>query len=675
MCEAFDAALPTLPSNVTALVAKTDDELGWMPLPLHMADAACVGCILWDSWLSQRMRNRITELMGLTEEQARVVLAFLCGVHDVGKATRGFAERLTHREMGRQAVEGIAGAGYPLGSRTVESDNQVPHAAASQAILKWWLHEAGYSKRTAQALASVVGAHHGVAVDSEKAELADFVVRRHEVQWHEAHNKLVEFVAAATGFNTVVDKGLGGLYAPVLQLLTGVVVMSDWIASNASVFPYSKSDAMAHRVAAGLSQIDLTPPWEVRDIRVSDPDAFYRTTFGWGADKSARPIQRAILMLLASASGPMLVVIEAPTGEGKTEAAEAFAQLLVCRQKEQGVMFAAPTMATSDGLFDRIADWARSNTTRGEITSMSLVHSKAALSRSFEKLRFRGISDTDGGVIASQWLAGPKKAMLSNLVVGTVDQVLMLALQSKHSMLRHLGLAGKVVIVDEVHSYDLYMSSYLEVALQWLAHYGASVVLLSATLPIEQKQRLVDAYAGEYMESPPVLRKGYPLVTAVSAEGVNEISVPLGETDLDACVACVDDSDSATVTLIAELLADGGIALVICNAVARAQSLFAGVRAVFPSECELHHSAFIASDRVEKEARLREELGPQAHRGGRRPWRKVIVATQVAEQSLDIDADVLLTDIAPMDLMIQRIGRLQRHYRPLDDRPARLREP
>ena len=674
MCAAFDKGLGELSAEAMALVAKTDEDLGLMPLPLHFADAACVGFSLWDSWLSERLRNRIADMAELSVEQCGVLVSFLCGVHDIGKASRGFVGRLARTKAGSRGVDSVAEAGFPLTPRISVKFDDVAHGAASQAILKQWLRSKGCPRLVALSIASVVGAHHGIAVDRNRWEVDDDIVASHEDRWRVAHQELLDFVDQATGFDDVITDISSILDPPVLQLITGLVVMADWIASNPEAFPYVKSETMRERVAVGLAHIDLTPPWNVPEVDTAEPDEFYRAVFAWGGDRRARPVQSAALLLVSRMSGPQLIVIEAPTGVGKTEIAEALAQILVARNRDQGVIFAAPTMATSDGLFDRVADWARRNTPDGELASMSLLHSKAALSKPFAQMRFRGISEQAGGVVASQWLAGPKKATLSNFVVGTVDQVLMLALQSRHSMLRHLGLAGKVVIIDEVHSFDLHMSKYLEVALQWLARYGASVILLSATLPLEQKQRLVNSYANECLMELPVLQGGYPLITAIGAQGVQEVTVPLSPTDLDARITIIGDAVDDVADALAELLVEGGIALIICNTIIRAQSLYRILAAKYPAECELHHSAFIASDRVSKEARLRKELGPQAHRGQGRPWRRIIVATQVAEQSLDIDADVLITDIAPMDLLIQRIGRIHRHQRPFEDRPALLRE-
>ena len=160
-----------------------------------------------------------------------------------------------------------------------------------------------------------------------------------------------------------------------------------------------------------------------------------------------------------------------------------------------------------------------------------------------------------------------------------------------------------------------------------------------------------------------------------SESGQRSVAPEPSPTNLEATIEVIDDSLDALQQRIGDVLAGGGVALVICNTIARAQETYSAFKKTYPDEVELHHAGFMAWERSEKEDRLRGELGPDAHRGVGRPDRKIVVATQVAEQSLDIDADVLVTDIAPMDLIIQRIGRLHRHDRPETDRPQQVREP
>ncbi len=278
---------------------------------------------------------------------------------------------------------------------------------------------------------------------------------------------------------------------------------------------------------------------------------------------------------------------------------------------------------------------------------------------------------------AHQWLRGRKKQLLSSFAVGTIDQVLFAGLKSRHLALRHLAVAGKVVIIDEVHAYDAYMNSYLDRVLEWLAAYRVPVVMLSATLPAVRRRELVAAYAGE---TTPELAAAldlpddaYPLITAVAPGGGVLTARPAAASGRRTEVA-VERLDDELPTLVARLeneLRDGGCALVVRNTVDRVLDAAQHLRAHFGAEAvTVAHSRFIAADRARKDTELRERFGP----GGDRPaGPHIVVASQVVEQSLDIDFDLLVTDLAPVDLVLQRMGRLHRHPRTRPPRLARAR--
>lgn len=277
-----------------------------------------------------------------------------------------------------------------------------------------------------------------------------------------------------------------------------------------------------------------------------------------------------------------------------------------------------------------------------------------------------------GEVVASSWMSGRRRGLLSNIAIGTIDQVLMLALEQRFSMLRHVAFAGKIIIFDEVHAYDAYTSDYLETTLEWLAYYGATVILMSATLPPDRRRALIRAYSEQDL---PETSIAYPLITVADENSTRYVTPALSPTNMVAPIELIDDGLDSLQALTEQLLTDGGCALIICNTIARAQAAYGQLAEAYGADVELHHAGFMAWQRSEREDALRAALGPHASRGNGRPYRKIVVATQVAEQSLDIDADVLITDIAPMDLIIQRAGRTHRHPRPETDRPAGLRVP
>lgn len=371
-------------------------------------------------------------------------------------------------------------------------------------------------------------------------------------------------------------------------------------------------------------------------------------------------------------------------GEGKTEAALAAAELIAEKRGLSGIFFALPTQATSDGIFPRIIKWAKKH--EGN-SSIRLVHGKAQFNRDLKDLGFSSINVNEGKdtVFVSDWAHGRKRALLNDFVVGTIDQVLMAGLKQKHVMLRHLGLANKVVIIDECHAYDTYMSQYLYKTLNWLGAYQVPVIVLSATLPVNSRKSLIEAYLNS--KEQPVVEDplfdtsaqpselpdwaqttAYPLITYTKNGGAESVSLLASARKLTVAIEQLDNQD--IVTCLKQSLINGGCAGVIVNTVSKAQEVARELTEVFGEKTViLLHSRFTAPDRIMKEAEVREYLGPNSNN---RPGKLIVVGTQVLEQSLDIDFDVMITDICPMDLLIQRIGRLHRHNR--QNRPALLKK-
>jgi CRISPR-associated endonuclease/helicase Cas3 len=338
-------------------------------------------------------------------------------------------------------------------------------------------------------------------------------------------------------------------------------------------------------------------------------------------------------------------------------------------------------MATSDGMFGRVKRWAdRAAETGGRLQSIYLAHGKAHLNEEFEGI---GVSNENVGdegadnITVNDWTRGRKKGMLANFVVGTIDQLLFMALMMKHLALRHLALAGKVIVVDECHAFDAYMNGYLTQALKWLGKYRTPVVILSATLPGRTRRRLIEAYLGadsgaarENDEPAWVTNRAYPVITYTDGAEVKQKTVLARSEGAAVRIEYLEDERIAE--KLDELLQDGGCAGVICDTVGRAQAMFESLGKHFnDGDVKLVHSRFLSIDRAAKESELRKLLGPDATlENGERPQKLIVVGTQVLEQSLDIDFDVLISDIAPMDLLIQRIGRLHRHRR--RSRPQKL---
>ncbi|MFJ8692806.1 CRISPR-associated helicase Cas3' [Streptomyces roseolilacinus] len=685
--------------------AKHDrDGDGWLPLWRHMEDSAAVAGLLWDRWLPRSVRCLVGEALPDGEADGRRLVVWLAAVHDIGKATPAFACQV------EPLADRMRDAGLAMRSlRQAGADRRLaPHGLAGQVLLSEWLEDQhGWTGRQSGQFAVVVGGHHGVPPDHyQLKDLYDHpeLLRtpgESEGLWRRVQGELLE--ACAEEFE--VRERLGAwrsvkLPQSVQVLLSALVIVADWIASNPDLFPYFPDGAScsgAERVAAAWAGLRLPEPWRPQEPQGGMGELF-AARFDLPEGAKPRPVQEEAVRLARSMPAPGLMVIEAPMGEGKTEAALAVTEVFAARSGAGGVFFALPTMATGNAMFDRLLEWLdRLPAEDGTRLSVLLAHSKAALNETFAGLLRAGRQtiaavDVDGELeggrfvgagrgapaelVAHQWLRGRKKAMLSSFVAGTIDQLLFAGLKSRHLALRHLAVAGKVVVIDEAHAYDAYMNVYLDRVLAWLGEYRVPVVVLSATLPAGRRRELAEAYAGRGEASEFAALEeaaGYPLLTAVTRGQTPVVCEPEASGRGGAVrLERLDESDLGVLAdrLEAELR-DGGCALVVHNTVARVVETAGVLRKRFgDTAVTVAHARFLDLDRAVKDRDLLARFGPDDKRTGERPGRHIVVASQVVEQSLDVDFDLLVSDLCPVDLLLQRMGRLHRHER---DRPQRLR--
>ncbi|MGD7733507.1 CRISPR-associated helicase Cas3' [Propionibacteriaceae bacterium G57] len=663
--------------ETAALWGKTNPPEGtWMPLVQHLEDSANIAGVLWDRWVSSRTQQRLADLLG-SPETARSVVRLLAGLHDIGKAAPDFQRKSDSVPGFAFLTHDLKRLGYAFPPPMLPRLD--PHGRMGQVAMTEILMAAGYRRPEAISFAGVIGAHHGRPVAGSPNALDTPGLG--SGLWQAARQEIWEQMLA---FVELEQAGLPHLRLPAWAQvqLNGLVVMADWMASNTDLFPYHRADAIDPLLSA-TDALDLPTRW-VPHGDSDNPDLLFRQQFPHLADAGVRPLQRAIVEAANAMTTPCLFIVEAPMGSGKTEAALMAAAALAKKFGLSGSLFALPTMATSNALFSRIQSWLQS-TSKGGHTTLNLVHGKSALNDDFRALQHMTITDvhddaegsaTSRGqgpeVYVSSWFRGRRQAILAAHVVGTIDQVLFAALRAKHVMLRQLAVAEKVVVIDEVHAADDFMRVYLTTTLKWLAHHGTPVLLLSATLPPEIRRELMDAYASGAGVAVPELTGSpdtYPRLTIVG-DGDGSWPVASDGKPVTTCtiVPLADDLDSLTCLLDREL-AGGGCAAVICSTVSRAQERYAALKSAGIGEVVLLHSKFVAPHRLSRERDLVSRLGPD----GPRPERLIVVGTQVLEQSLDVDFDVMVSDVAPMDLLLQRLGRLHRH--PGRQRPALVSTP
>lgn len=656
---------------------KLDPDSGaWMPLVQHLEDAAAVAAWLWDEYLPPATRGFLRAAIGAhSDDEPRRLAIWLSSIHDLGKISPPFAAKAAFAAPSR--LDAMRDHG--MDARPNRSDSTAPHGIVGQYALNGWL-ELRYPnarKRLRDTYSSVIGSHHGTTPSSYMlGELASRPYLIGAQQWDAVRTEVLDAFTERSGAGQHLAEWMTRpLPLQAQVLLTGFVIMTDWIASNTDYFPLVEDLSPESRTERALDLLDLPRPW-----RPHVPDGplgvQFKERFPALAGLRLRPLQEALVAAAKATPQPGLFVIEGPMGVGKTEAALLAAEVLAERFGQGGVFVGLPTMATANPMFGRVKDWLVTALNGGDV-SISLAHGKAALNDDYAGLIHRpwtGDVYDDGpgedgwraAVVVNSWLRGRKRSGLADFVVGTIDQGLFAALKAKHVVLRHLGLAGKVVIIDEVHAADEYMRKYLCVLLEWLGAYRAPVILMSATLPPNRRDEFINAYAkGSGHSGVPFATDRtdkYPRITVVSGAELSDIGVPPSPNSATRVVLKrIPDDLDALAGQLTEVLVEGGCVGVICNTVTRAQDAYDALRSSFGDDVRLIHSRFIAPDRARREADLVRALGPNSES---RPHRLIVVGTQVLEQSLDVDFDLLVTDLAPIDLVLQRAGRLHRHQRP-----------
>ncbi|MFG2622992.1 CRISPR-associated endonuclease Cas3'' [Streptomyces sp. NPDC048507] len=681
---------------------------GPYPVVCHLLDTAAVCGVLWDEVLGEGTRARIGEALGLSVGQARSVVAFWAGLHDLGKITPGF-----QAQVGEAFARLSADPVYAL-ARGVGDLPVLRHETASHWAVAALLEEAGYplgrvrpggrrSLRDAVShqVAQLLGGHHGlfggVLEARELASAAAYQPGLGGGGWAEQRRLHFEELRRVTGAVAVPE---GGLPAELAVVVWGLVVVSDWLVSQAevveSLMPAAGWGGSAAEVEGHWRRARDAAPGVVRAAgvgRARFAAEDFVEMFGFGPN----PLQRDLvgqLPALVEEGGPGLVLVTAPTGDGKTEAALFAASVLGRAAGCRGLYVALPTMATADAMFPRVGRFARSALTGDR--SMALLHSMAWL-RPAAEAGLEGTAQVSADKFtaaeAEAWLGGRHRGLLAPLGVGTVDQVLTGVLPVKYGPMRLFGLAEKVLVVDEAHAYGPWMHQLLVRLLEWLGALRAPVVLLSATLTGRSATSLVDAYRrGAGFGDATVVEPCYPgwlFVSAATGAVSRPRQVASGrERTLEVAARPVvwDTAEQGSVRAggrrealreeLAPLADHGGTALVCCTTVAEAQRTFRDLAEAFPGLAaspgglRLLHARYPARVRQTITAQCEEAYGKPATGPAVCRPASILVATQLVEQSLDLDFDIVISDLAPLAQLLQRAGRCRRHVRGAAGRPA-----
>ncbi|EBB6669677.1 CRISPR-associated helicase Cas3' [Salmonella enterica] len=614
---------------------------------------------------------------GITGTDAENWIIWLLASHDIGKFARGFQKYaefpgspLVPPISGISAFERHDSLGFYLWGKLLEAwregHNEIiasvepeNRARFESALTIWMLISTG---------------HHGIPPDTLKNSSAlafadeDIVAATHYL---EALSRLFPFTLpqewrVKTGRKCLKQQS---------WFFAGLTTLADWIGSDETQFP-PLSEPMP------LQDYWLLACEKARQaIGKIPPLSQHRHYQGHQAlfpfIRTLTPLQERASTLDISAPGPQLVILEDVTGAGKTEAALILTHRLMSAGKGHGLYVGLPTMATANAMYQRLATAYHALFDDNSRPSLILAHGGREMSDAFRQSIWQPVGESaaedyahhDGNAASEchAWFADSrKKALLAEVGVGTLDQLLMAVMPFRHQSLRLLGMRDKILLLDEVHAYDSYMVKLLEGLLRFHAAQGGSAIILSATLPAALREKLLDAFnnGAGFAAADPNDNAGYPWLSHLSSSGLLE--QPLAtrpEVQRTVSVNWIQQRREA-LDIIYRVVAAGQCVCWIRNTVDDAREIYQQLlheELIPEQDLLLFHSRFAFADRIAIEDKTLNWFGNSAPVSERRG--KVLIATQVVEQSLDLDFDWMISDLAPIDLLIQRAGRLQRHIR------------
>ena len=650
-------------------------------LPYHCLDVAAV-CYEWLD-TDTKLADELSAYLAIPREQFKTLMTFLMAMHDLGKFASAFQALFPNDSPklvlpnSRKCYDGAQYRHDRLGTWFWRKLRKQTCERCSE--------DKGLNKRQQQYLAKPLNiimdcmlGHHGVPVELDEPGIEGFTESQN---LNSSEAFIVDLITLfKPEFTEVMYQNDTEWLAKLKQVswhIAGIAVLCDWVGSDQADFPFVSYEIpidVYWQTARKQAKKALESKQLIRSFKVA-PFFSVENSFGF----KPTPLQ-SWAEKVEITDAPQLFILEDVTGAGKTEAALTLTHRLMQKGVASGFYFGLPTMATSNAMYKRVAEhYLSMYESVAKKPSIILAHGARDMNPLFQQTVITSGKDNSGynaedkTALAEchRWLADSrKKALLAPVGVGTIDQALLAVLPKRHQSLRLLGLHNKVIIFDEVHAADEYMFELLEGLLKLHLHQGGSVILLTATLPLKQRKKLVEIWqtaSGNQVILPKKTSfSDFPLATHVAPgteNPVQEHTMPSREAvSRDVTVTFLHDQVSCIERII-NTIESGHCVVWVRNSVddALAAHSVLSVQMSNPDDCILFHSRFTLNDRNTIEAKVLNVFGKHAEAGSRAG--KVLIATQVFQESLDADCDLMISDICPIDDLIQRAGRLHRHSR------------
>lgn len=634
--------------NISWLWAKSEP---YYSLNYHMLDVGFCAQALFLMAENKVVLEQWGNLIGADRNNALALIGYLAALHDWGKAHPYF--QLKWKQMPYREQLEADGMLTPVSDAIIRDFR---HERYSKALLRKLFRDNCIFSNVSEVLPELVGLHHQGKIN---AEMDNTIPKRmQKALWEKMQSELEKQMRDAFLPNLSLLNHSCSDVSSFAIILLGAIILSDWICSG--MRKDEDQQPSLELAFSWLEKCGLVPDLYLPNVGQIDK------LFCWMDRRELRNIQLSAETL--TYDDIALMIIEAPMGEGKTETALFAANSICHQQNKNGFYIALPTTATGNQMYHRVNSLFSDH----NLGKVRLLHGNAWMVESADQSK-TGNSDEEREQ-RSRWLSPLRKGLLSQYAVGTVDQAMMAVLDAKYSVLRLMGLLDKVLIIDEIHAYDTYMYEIIQRLLEWCRSLHIPVVLLSATLPEEKKSRFLQTNQGSnYVCKNP----DYPLITTASwSNEICEIAVP-GKPAIQRNYVMnllrYGNGFSSIAQSAIERVKNGGCCCVLLNTVNRAQQAYSEIKRIAGGDTYvlLFHARFPAESRQQIEDKCTSLFGKTADED--RPKKAILVCTQVMEQSLDVDFDTMITDLAPIDLLLQRMGRVHRFSQ--TKRPEQLQTP
>ncbi len=592
----------------------------------------------------------ILEKYSIKSEQ----IGFIASLHDIGKISPGF-QRKSQKWL---EIHNLVKSDQNYDWKATTEPN---HSKVTQDVLSQLLFSDTHEKETSSFISMLLGAHHGRITETpnicERDNLHSESISG--IDWEAERIKV--YHSLVKRFNTTLSRLNINDDSPLLWWIAGIVTISDWIGSDENYFQNTMDDCYdknINSVQKVVDHIGFKTPEIKKDLSFTDIFPF-----------SPNELQIKAEQIIQA---PGIYVIEAPMGIGKTEAAFWASYKLLEKGLVNGIYFALPTQITSNRIHHRMDSFLEKILFHKNRTM--LIHSNSwllnletefnpskTIPEDYQSSSLHGFgADARSGY---DWFVSSKRSLIAPFGVGTVDQSLMGVIGVKHFFVRRFALAQKVVIIDEVHSYDIYTGSLIDELAQVLVSLQCVVIILSATLSGRRRNTILkmeseDLPLKEQIELP------YPMITQKNISGITSATPVDTTTSKNVSVCFMDDRSAQSLSID---LAENrkGLVLWIADTVKSAQKTYKKLRDAknqnpnLAFDIGLLHSRFPFWKREELENIWMGKFGKDRKiKNG-----AILVSTQIVEQSVDLDADLIISELAPTDMLLQRMGRMWRHTR------------